>query len=67
MKVLGCRLFALPRTEKKEIFDDYEKNQLKWFRHLMRMPSLECFSEQVQLGGGLVVDPELGGGIKYPI
>lgn len=33
----------------------------------MRMPSLECFSGQVQLGEGLVVDPELGGGIKYPI
>lgn len=33
MKVLGCRLSVLPRTEEKEIFDDYEKNQLKWFRH----------------------------------
>lgn len=64
MKVLGCRLSALPRTEKKEISDDYEKNQLKWFRHLTRMPSLECFSGQVQLGEGLAVDPELGEGDK---
>ena len=47
-----------------------EKTQLRWFGHCLKcflVVSLWRFSWHILLGGGLGADPELVGGIIYPL